>query len=192
MTTSPKIKVATAANASNDHNAFVDNSYGSLQGDEWGWNDHQSSADILSTGSSTRTKSPELENLTLEEESNNEKNKKNDRKKSKSSSSLSLTNTKKVKSQKSMDIKSGKLQTNKKVQNNLNTDKLNKDEGLGNEFDIKISAPKLEEPDYFADMMPSMDNQKVAVIETKSSSFSSKFTAADPANEVKYFRYACK
>ena len=185
MTTSPKIKVATAANANNDHNTFVDNTYGSLQGDEWGWNDHQSSQDILSTGSSTKKKSPELENLTLEEEPSNEKNKKNDRKKPKSSSSLSLTNTKKVKSQKSMDISSDKLQTNKKIQNNLNTDKLIKSKGLGNEFDIQISAPKLEEPDYFADMMPSMDNQKAAVIETESSTFSSKFNAVDPTNEVK-------
>ena len=177
--------MATAANASNDHNTFVDNSYGSFQGDEWGWNDHQSSQDILSTGSSTRTKSPELENLTLEEESSNEKIKMNDRKKPKSSRSLSLTNTKKVKSQKSLEISSDKLQTNKKVQNNLNTDKLSKNKGLGNEFDIQISAPKLEEPDYFADMMPSIDNQNAAVIETESSTFSSKFNAVDPANEVK-------
>ena len=184
MTTSSKIKVATAANASHDHNTFVDNTYGSLQGDEWGWNDHQSSQDILSTGSSTRKKSPELENLTLEEEPSNEKNKKNDRK-PKSSTSLSLSNTKKVKSQKSMDISSDKLQTNKKIQNNLNTDKVSKSKGLGNEFDIHISVPKLEEPDYFADMMPSMDNQKAAVIETESSTFSSKFNAVDPANEVK-------
>ena len=182
--------MATAANASSNHNAFVENSYGHLQRDEWGWNDNQSSADILSTGSSTRKKSPELENLTLEEESNKEKNKRNDKKKTKSPSSLSLTNTKKIKSHKSMDINSDKLQTNKKVQDSFNTDKLSKNKGLGNEFDkfdIKISAQKLEEPDYFADMMPSMDNQKASVIETKSSTFSSKFNAVDPASEVKYF-----
>lgn len=54
---------------------------------------------------------------------------------------------------------------------------------FGDEFGIQISAASVKEPDYFADMIPSVVKQK-SVVALQTNNVSSKFNAMEMSTEV--------
>lgn len=130
--------------------------------DEWGWND-------TTNADTPTTPLPKVLDIKPDENSVNIKTVNEISTSKPKSKGMSLANIKKIKS-------SSKL--------NGAEDEKERNNDLGNEFDIKINTEKLAsiEPDYFADMIPSIEKQdssSTIVVDAKANEISSKFSAMD-------------